>query len=115
MDMLMDTQSLSSGFPSDWDFYLDNGLSVVLDYDQERNQLAAIAAYIELGSIPGIEQTGIPWPEFMTGDIEARALDAEIRLSIKTATSAMLNVPYYYELNGRLQLIIQEYKDGSSI
>lgn len=113
MDMLMDSQSLENGVPSDWDFHLEDGLSMALFDKVETAQRAAIACFIERGSIPAIEQAGVQWPEYLTGTVEARELDAQMRLAIRALTGGVEFVPFYYEKDGRLRVTVQGVENGN--
>lgn len=112
MDLLMTSQVDSDGVPSLWDFELVAGLSIPLHGTPELNQRATIAAYIQKGTIPGLEETGVNWTGFMLGEINPRELDAEVRDNMYIFTGSTVFIPYYFIQNGKLQLSIQEAQNG---
>ena len=115
MDLLMDVQQLSDGYPSKWDFHLSNGLSVALDGKQEARQRASIACFIQKDTVPGLSAFGIRWVEYLTKELNSRELDAELRTSMHDFTNSTSFVPYYFIKNSRLQLSIQEAEDGGNV
>ena len=113
MDMLMESQTIENGVPSGWDFYLDNGISTAIFDTAETGQKATIACFLERGSIPAIEQAGIQWPEYLTGAVEARELDSQMRLAIRALTGGVDYIPFYYEKDGRLRVTVQGVNNGN--
>ena len=113
MDILMETQVIDNGVPSAWDFVLRAGSPEVLDSKAELQQRAVVAAYIEKNSVPGLEDSGVDWPGYLTGTLNPRELDAEIRNSMHWQTGSTKFIPYYYVKNSKLQLSIQEAQDGN--
>ena len=113
MDLLMETQSFESGVPSAWDFALKAGVPQTLEGSQELGQRATIAAYIEKNTVPGREDSGVDWQGYLTGGLNPRELDAEIRNSMYWQTGTTRFIPYYYVKNSKLQLSIQEAQDGN--
>jgi len=108
----METQSFEDGVPSSWDFVLKAGIPQTVDGSAELQQRATIAAYIEKNTVPGIEDSGVDWQGYLTGGINPRELDSEIRNNMYWLTNSTKFVPYYYIKNSKLQLSIQEAQDG---
>lgn len=109
----MSSQDIVNGFPEKWDFELVEGMSLATTGDEELRQRAYIAAYLQKSTIPGLEDTGIDWPGALTGSLNPRELDSQIRESMYEFTGDTRFVPYYFVRNNRLQLSIQEANNGS--
>ena len=97
---MQSSQSLPNQYQT-WDYYVDSGIVPILEGSQEDSQAAAIAAFIQLGTIPQLPDTGVPWVEFFTGEIQFNQVDS----SIKSALNKLGLISFYpqYDLvNGNL-------------
>jgi hypothetical protein len=84
-----------------WDYYVQDGIVPILESSQENSQAATIAAFLQLGTIPQLPTTGIPWVEFFTGEVQFNQIDS----SIKSALNLLGLISFYpqYDLvNGNL-------------
>lgn len=108
MDILMISQDILDGIPQKWDIELKAGRTTALSGRPEQQQRAVIAAYIQLGTIPSLETTGIDWTGFLTGLKNARELDSDIRNNMRWFTGEAKFIPYYFTKNNTLRLSIQE-------
>lgn len=108
MDILMLSQISVGGAPTSWDISLKAGFSTSLSGKTEEQQVAAIASFIQLGTIPGLEETGVNWVGLLTQQVDARQIDAEVRNNISIFTGAGHFIPFYNIKNGTLTLSIQE-------
>jgi len=96
-----------------WDFFLQDGDIVTLSDKQETRQLAAIAAYLERGSVPNVEQAGNQWAERLVNEATPNELDSQVRIAMQQATGTSNYMPVYSIKNSTLKLSIQEVNYGN--
>ena len=75
---MQSTQSIPNQFQT-WDYYVADGIVPILEGSQEESQTAMIAAYLQKGTIPQLPETGIPWVEFFTGQVQFNEVDGAIK------------------------------------
>jgi hypothetical protein len=98
MDMKMNAEEISAGTSPIWDVKVRKGIVPIITGDTEDLQTATLAAFIQTHTIPLLPDAGVPWQNFLTGNISFGELDGYIRNAmIKTGKSE-----YYpqYDLNG---------------
>ena len=101
MDALMQSsQSLPNQYQT-WDYYVQDGIVPILTGSVEESQAATIAAFIQLGTIPQLPDSGIPWVEFFTGTVQFNQIDNAIKL-ILTQLGLTSFYPQYNLVNGNL-------------
>lgn len=102
MDAQMKEEDLSADYPV-WDLKVKDGIVPILSGDREDIQVATLASFIELGTIPQLPDVGVSWTKFLTGEMTFGELDVEIRTSIQNAGKDAYRPEY--EINGdRLSL-----------
>lgn len=98
----------STTFPT-WDLRIVNGACPLITGDTEGVQAASIGAYIQVGTIPQLPQTGVPWTEFLTGVANGADLDAAIRKSVASAGQSAFS-PDYTISNDKLVVTMRRLK-----
>lgn len=94
--MASSTDTTSSTF-STWDFDIKNGIASFITGDDADVQLATIAAFLQIGSIPQLPSVGVPWVEFLTHQVTFGDLDAALRSSAQNAGVTNFQPNYYIE------------------
>lgn len=107
-------------------YYLDFGynpksgelLEVPVPEENNGRQRTTIAAFFQRGTIPGAEDEGADWTNYMTGDLTIVDIDNQVKMSIeKHAGSALMNdsaVPVYIpNRDGTMNLNIMSLGDNS--
>ena len=84
MDCKMETEKTTEKYPV-WDVRVTNGIVPIISGNEERMQTAVMAGFIEMGTIPKLDNVGVPWQAFLSGKITFGELDASIRTSIRSA------------------------------
>ena len=74
-----------------WDYYVQDGIVPIITGDQENQQAAAMAAFIQIGTIPQLPEEGVDWTGYFTGDVPFNEIDN----SIKNNLSKLGLVDYY--------------------
>lgn len=69
------------GFPT-WDLYVDGTIVPFITGDAGDAQGAGVTAYLQLGTIPQLPTIGVPWTEFLTGEVGFGVVDASIRKTL---------------------------------
>lgn len=98
MDLKMRAEKISDNKNPEWDVKVINGIVPIISGDEEKQQRAVIAGFLETGTVPQLENAGVPWQNFITGGLTFGELDALIRNSINNAGV----IEYYpqYEIEG---------------
>lgn len=109
MDLMMDSQTSDHT----WDFFLSDGDVVTVEGKQETRQLAAIAAYLERGSVPNVGHAGNQWVERLVNEATPNELDSQVRIAMQQATGTSNYMPVYSIKNSTLQLSVQEVNYGN--
>ena len=78
-----------------WDISVSNGLPKILDGQSEEQQRAHVAAYLQKGSIPLLENTGNDWLDFFMSKKSFAEIDAQVRQNINDLTETFNYVPSY--------------------
>lgn len=114
MDFTMSssTTGTTSSFPT-WDFAVTSGVVAFIQGDPASVQMAELAAFLQLGSIPQLPTQGVPWAEFLTKQATFGDLDAAIR---KAAFNAGVSnfVPNYDFVNSKLVVTMQATKQAGT-
>lgn len=105
LQMASSTLTTSDSFPT-WDFDVQNGVVALITGTVADIQAAAIAAFVQVGSIPQLPNVGVPWVEFLTGDATFSDLDAAIRQAALNSNVGNFAPTYDFE-NGRLTVTMQ--------
>lgn len=84
MDAQMKQEEFTNTYPI-WDVKVENGVVPIIKEDKEDAQTALMASIIQKGSIPQLPDMGVPWTQFLTGEITFGELDVLIRESIGKA------------------------------
>lgn len=84
MDLQMKAESTDGDFP-EWDVKVENGIVPILKDDEEDMQCATLACFLEKGTIPKLPDVGVPWSDYLMGEITFADLDVAIRQSISQA------------------------------
>lgn len=85
MDLKMQSEVISSSAFPIWDLEVENGIVPIISGDEEEMQTATLSAFLQKGSIPQLENVGVPWTEFLTKQITFGDLDTYIRESLDNA------------------------------
>lgn len=100
LQMSSSTEQTGTSFPT-WDFNVVAGVVPLISGDLERVQTAAMAAFIQVGSVPQLPEVGVPWAEFLTGGATFGDIDAAIRKAALASNVSEFQPVYDFE-NGRL-------------
>ncbi len=104
IQMSSSTEETETTFPT-WDFTVVDGVVPLISGDQERVQTAAMAAFIQVGSVPQLPGVGVPWTEFLTGGATFGDIDAAIRKAALASNVSDFTPQYDFE-NGRLTVVM---------
>ena len=83
MDLKMNAEEIDSEGVS-WDCDVQNGLVPIITDDKEDLQSATLAGFLIAGTVPQLQEAGVPWTDFLTGKITFGVLDFYVRESLKT-------------------------------
>jgi hypothetical protein len=110
MDLKMKAESVSGDYPV-WDVKVENGIVPIIHDDEEDLQTATLAAFLDKGTIPLLPDMGVPWTDFMGGNISFGDLDNDIRVAIRDAGQDTYEPVYSLE-NGRLVVGVRKSEDA---
>jgi hypothetical protein len=111
LQMSSSTPGNSTSFPT-WDFNITDGIVPLISGDVERVQTAAIAAFIQVGSVPQLPEVGVPWAESLTGGATFGDIDAAIRKAALNSGVSDFSPDYDFE-NGRLTVTMTATQGAS--
>lgn len=114
MDFTMSSSTTGStvSFPT-WDFAVTSGVVPFIQGDPAAVQMAELAAFLQLGSIPQLPTHGVPWAEFLTKQATFGDLDAAIRKA--AFNSGVSNfIPNYDFVNNKLVVTMQATKQAGT-
>jgi len=94
MDIQMKAEEFTSDSPI-WDLKTEGGIVPIISDNKENIQQATLACFLEQGTIPRLEDAGIPWTKFLTNELSFGELDALIRESIRKAGQDEYRPEYY--------------------
>lgn len=97
---MQSSQSLPNQYQT-WDYYVQDGIVPILEGSVEDSQAATIAAFIQLGTIPQLPDSGIPWVEFFTNTAQFNQVDNAIKLALNQLGLTDF-YPKYDLMNGNL-------------
>lgn len=81
-----------------WDLKVVNGVCPLVSGDAEEQQRAMVTAFIQLGTIPQLPDSGIDWTGFFTKRLIFGDLDVSIRQDLIAA--GLDDFDPSYEING---------------
>ena len=84
MDLKMQAEDISTAGVN-WDCEVKNGDVPIITDDTENVQSATLAGFLIVGTIPQLQDAGVPWTDFLTGKITFGVLDFYIRDSLIAA------------------------------
>lgn len=100
------TPQTPSAFPV-WGLAVVSGIVPFITGNAADVQAAAMAAYLQLGSIPQLPTVGVPWVEFLTHQASFGDLDAAIRQA--AANGGVANFTPRYDIqDGKLAVTMTE-------
>ena len=108
IQMSSSTPQTTTAFPT-WDVNVVNGVVPLISGELERIQTAAMAAFIQVGSVPQLPEVGVPWAEFQTGGATFGDIDAAIRKAAQASNVSDFTPNYDFE-NGRLTVTMVAIK-----
>lgn len=81
MDLKMKSEDINTTGVS-WDCDVEDGIVPVIKDDTEDMQCAVIAGFLIRGTVPQLEEAGVPWTEYLTNKITFGVLDFYVRDSL---------------------------------
>lgn len=102
MDIEMKVEEITPDSPI-WDIKVEDNIVPIISGDREDVQIATLAAFLQLGSIPQLPDMGVSWTDYLTGDKTFGELDAQIRQSIRMSGKTEY-MPIYSIIGDRLTL-----------
>jgi hypothetical protein len=91
MDLQIKAEVITSDADPVWDVKVVDGIVPIITDEQEDLQCATLAAFLVKGSIPQLEDAGVPWTEYLSERITFGELDFYIRQSLNN-----VDKPTYY-------------------
>lgn len=82
MDLKMKAEDITTAGVS-WDCDVEDGIVPIIKDDKEDMQCAVIAGFLIRGTVEQLPDAGVPWTEFLTGNITFGILDFYVRESLK--------------------------------
>lgn len=82
MDLRMNAEEITDEGVS-WDCDVQNGLVPIITDDKEDLQSATLAGFLIKGTVPQLQDVGVPWTDFLTNRITFGVLDFYVRESLK--------------------------------
>lgn len=104
MDMKMNAEDITTTGIS-WDCLLKDGIVEIITGDEEDLQTATLAGFLIKGTVPQLPDAGVPWLEFLTGNMDFGELDYYIRDSLRL-TGKDLFMPDYDIQNDQLTMSV---------
>ena len=89
-----------------WDIDVVDGVPITIEGDEEIGQLATVAAYLALGSVPLMEHKGNDWAGYLLNGKTLTQVDNQVRKNITTYTNAINYAPVYTISNEKLNINI---------
>lgn len=102
----MKAEDNSGDYPV-WDLKTDGNIVPIISGDKEEIQTATLACFLEKGTVPQLEDAGVEWTAFLTGNKTFGELDAQIRESLQKADKSDY-FPNYQIENDRLTLSVSK-------
>ena len=81
MDLKMKAEDITTAGVS-WDCEVKDGIAPIIMDDEEDLQCATIAGFLIKGTVPQLNEAGVPWTDFLTGRITFGVLDFYVRESM---------------------------------
>ena len=101
MDAQMQSSQTALNQYQTWDYLVNSGIVPILQNSQEQEQAAAIAAFIQTGTIPQLPDYGVDWVGFFAGEVDIGVIDNSIKQNLASAGLADFS-PTYDLVNGNL-------------
>lgn len=86
----------------------DDGELSLLNTKAEEQQRVIVSAFTQRGSIPQLPESGVQWAEYLTQQISASELNAQIMNAIQNCGGSFAYRPEYTTLNDKLFVRIVE-------
>lgn len=90
-----------------WDFAVKNGTLRTIDHGEADEQRAAVAAFVQRGSVPQMPGFGNQWAELLTGQVTPQEVNAQVRSSIIGTNGNLGFAPVYSTKDGALNVEIK--------
>lgn len=110
MDFKMNAQSITITSHPVWDCNVQDGIVPVITDADEDMQSAILATFMHKGSIPQLEDIGVPWSDFLTGEKTFGEIDSIIRENLINAGLENYYPQYEYQ-NDKLTMTIGKEND----
>ena len=107
MDARMQSSTSAPNKYQTWDYYVVDGIVPIIEGKNEQSQNASVASYLQLGTIPQLPNTGIPWVEFFTGQTDFNSIDGAIKSALNSLGLSVF-YPEYDLQNDNLVCTIKE-------
>lgn len=108
MDFLLTEYTDNNSVPI-IDFELnDSGEFTLLNTKAEEQQRVIVSAFTQRGSIPQLPEAGVQWAEYITQQISASELNAQIMNAIQNCGGSFAYRPEYTTLHDKLYVNIVE-------
>jgi hypothetical protein len=114
MDLLMKAEVITSSSNPVWDVKVENGNVPIITDDKEDLQCATLAAFLVKGSVPQLEDAGVPWNDFLTQKITFGELDYYIRDSLNNVEKQTF-YPSYDIADDKLTLSIGKLEQEDAV
>lgn len=98
----MKAEEFTATYPV-WDIKTEGGVVPIISGEKEDIQVATLACFLQVGTIPQLPNAGVSWTDFLTGVKTFGEIDAQIRESIRNAGKYEY-MPIYKIENDRLTL-----------
>lgn len=82
MDMKMKAEDITTAGVS-WDCKVTDGLVPIIIDEEADLQCATQAAFLIKGTVPQLEEAGVPWPDFLSDKITFGEIDFYVRDSLQ--------------------------------
>lgn len=110
MDLKMRAEVVENGKFPVWDVKVENGIVPIISGDEEDMQTATLAGFLERNSIPLLPEAGVPWTDYINGEITFGELDADVRDSLSAAAKDNF-YPDYELIDDKLIMTIGKVED----
>jgi len=81
MDLKMQAEDITTAGVS-WDCDVKDGIVPIITDETENLQSAILAGFLIVGTVPQLQEAGVPWTDFLTNKISFGVLDFYVRDSL---------------------------------
>ena len=78
-DVRVDGSSIVVDEYPTWDLHVEDGIAPLIDGLNEEQQRANISVFLQKGSVPSLESTGVDWAGFFVKSLSFGDIDTAIR------------------------------------